>query len=465
MIEMEDLVRLVSLEIQNVKNVVYGMIGFQDDEKGSILGIYGQNGSGKTVVVDCMMMLKCLLSGKRLPSDFYYYIHNESETARVRYGLKMVLKGEEYYGEYEVELRKMDGHGFCISHEQLCAKPVGVAKKRRLATVFEYVRDGKEFFSPRKLYQYFARDLQSMIGFGIGQQSTEHYNEEKRRFEVGSFLFSRQVQRILNQEPENLGWIVDFCQLLSSYGVYDMAVVESGQYGLMALNLDTLPVNIDWPESVRDKPVGVMLKLSDVNVVEKELFPYIEATIRQINLVLQSLVPETQLMIYNDFDKLMEKGKDGVQFEIITIRDGARIPLRYESAGIKKIISISSSLVACYNRASYCLVVDELDSGVYEYLLGECLEVMQGKAKGQMIFTSHNLRPLEVLPNESLVYTTVNPSLRYIKTTYIKNTQNKRLSYLRNIKLGGQKEKLYNDTDIYEIDLAMKKAGRAKSDD
>ena len=40
-------------------------------------------------------------------------------------------------------------------------------------------------------------------------------------------------------------------------------------------------------------------------------------------------------------------------------------------------------------------MIDELDSGIYEYLLGECLEVMQDKAKGQLIFTSHNLRPLE----------------------------------------------------------------------
>ena len=37
-----------------------------------------------------------------------------------------------------------------------------------------------------------------------------------------------------------------------------------------------------------------------------------------------------QLEIYNAFDKLMENGKDGIQFEIITLRGGARIPLLYE---------------------------------------------------------------------------------------------------------------------------------------
>ena len=59
----------------------------------------------------------------------------------------------------------------------------------------------------------------------------------------------------------------------------------------------------------------------------------------------------------------------------------------------------------------------------------------------------------------------MNPNNRYIKSAYIKNEQNMRLSYLRNIKLGGQKEKLYNETNIYEMELAMRRAGRVGKHD
>ena len=239
-----------------------------------------------------------------------------------------------------------------------------------------------------------------------------------------------------------------------------MAVIENEYNALLALNLDMIPVNISWPSHMKASTKGIILRLTDINVVPKEIYSYVENTIEQINIVMKALIPEIQLEICNTFEKLMNNGKDGVQFEIITLRDGARIPLLYESAGIKKLISICSNLVACYNRESYCLVVDELDSGIYEYLLGECLEVMQERAKGQLIFTSHNLRPLEVLENDLLIYTTVNSENRYIKSAYIKNTQNTRLSYLRSIKLGGQKEKLYNKTNIYEIERAMRKAGK-----
>ena len=56
-------------------------------------------------------------------------------------------------------------------------------------------------------------------------------------------------------------------------------------------------------------------------------------------------------------------------------------------------------------------------------LLGELLRIMQNSGKGQLIFTSHNLYPLETLESNSIVFTTTNPSARY--TAYQKCAGNK----------------------------------------
>lgn len=56
-IEMKYVVRLLGIEINNIKNVIHGEIEMPQNKKGSILGIYGANGSGKTVVVDCKLCL------------------------------------------------------------------------------------------------------------------------------------------------------------------------------------------------------------------------------------------------------------------------------------------------------------------------------------------------------------------------------------------------------------------------
>ena len=74
--EMKYVIRLLGMEINNIKNVIHGEIEMPQNKKGSILGIYGANGSGKTVIVDCMVLLKYLLSGRQIPSNFYYYINN-----------------------------------------------------------------------------------------------------------------------------------------------------------------------------------------------------------------------------------------------------------------------------------------------------------------------------------------------------------------------------------------------------
>ncbi len=456
----QTVVRLIAMEIDHVKNVKHGQLEFSKSRKGSILGIYGQNGSGKTVVVDCMVLLKCLLEGRRIPPSFFYYINSESDTAHVRYCFEIKTDAQVIYAEYEVELLKNGASSFCISKEKLSMRDCIEGKRTKLTPVFDYHKGEKELFRPLKYFSYFERDIESMVALGIARQVTENFNEEKQVSEVGSFLFSKRAQDIFAKEKGEIEKISYLSGILQAYGLYDLTVIENAYYALLALNLDAIPINIDWPDAVKTQPSGIVLRLTDVNVVPKTIYPYVSGTIEQINIVMKSLIPDLKLEIYNAFDKLMENGKDGVQFEIITTRGNARIPLLYESAGIKKLISICSSLVACYNRESYCLVVDELDSGVYEYLLGECLEVMQDKAKGQLIFTSHNLRPLEVLDNEFLIYTTVNPENRYIKSAYIKNTQNMRLSYLRSIKLGGQKEKLYNETNIYEMELAMRRAGK-----
>ena len=99
---MRHIIRLSTLEIENIKNVQYGKIEFARGKKGSILGIYGQNGSGKTVVVDCMVMLKCLLSGRRMPARFYHYINALAETARVQYGFEIWTDAKTMYAVYVI---------------------------------------------------------------------------------------------------------------------------------------------------------------------------------------------------------------------------------------------------------------------------------------------------------------------------------------------------------------------------
>ncbi|MCT6903355.1 MAG: ATP-binding protein, partial [Lactobacillus sp.] len=128
--------------------------------------------------------------------------------------------------------------------------------------------------------------------------------------------------------------------------------------------------------------------------------------IEQSNQVLSAIIPGLTIKINIITKQMMDSGEQGIRFEFLSQRGEQELPLRTESEGILKIISILSVLIAVYNNPNACVVIDELDSGVFEYLLGELLTVIDEDGKGQLIFTSHNLRVLEVLAIKNLWFTT-----------------------------------------------------------
>ena len=66
-------VRLGGISIHNFKNVLEGSLSFINTRKAykaSIVGLYGQNGSGKTALIDALELLKYVLCGRPIPEKF-----------------------------------------------------------------------------------------------------------------------------------------------------------------------------------------------------------------------------------------------------------------------------------------------------------------------------------------------------------------------------------------------------------
>ena len=154
----------------------------------------------------------------------------------------------------------------------------------------------------------------------------------------------------------------------------------------------------------------------------------------------------------------IREGKDGVS--LFSLKNGSPIPLRSESEGIIKLISLISILIFVYNERGSALIIDELDASIYEYLLGELMEVFRYGAAGQLILTSHNLRILEMIDRRSLIISTRNPDEKYMRLPdSVPDTENLRSYYLRNVLLSDD-GKLSAQTDPHEIARALRKAWR-----
>lgn len=234
-----------------------------------------------------------------------------------------------------------------------------------------------------------------------------------------------------------------------SFFFYDdvLSLLERNQYDYIDLSI-----------------VHELIKFGRINLFAEQRVPLqhydlVTKIIDQINCVMNTIIPGLQISI-EDEEEVKPGGRKYKKIRFLEHRANDTFSLEYESAGIKRIISIMSVLVAMVNNPAVCLVVDEFDSGVFEYLLGQLLQVIDTSAKGQFIFTSHNLHALEGLPKEKIIFSTADPKNRYTTLKGLGNSNNLRDVYLKAVFLGTKEKELYASTDITAIKRAFRKAGR-----
>ena len=209
----------------------------------------------------------------------------------------------------------------------------------------------------------------------------------------------------------------------------------------------------------------VLSPSNDKFLLSEERYKKRVAVFDNINKVLTQVIPGLTINLKEISKDLTKDGEMGHVVRFMACRNGKETPICFESDGVRRIISMLALIVLAYNNPSVTLVIDEFDAGIYEYLIGEILQSFEESGKGQLIFTSHNLRPLELINKKFIVFTTTNPDNRYYRFKGLTSTSNLRDSYLREIIIGEQDEELYTETRMFEIESAMRKAGKESNED
>ena len=246
------------------------------------------------------------------------------------------------------------------------------------------------------------------------------------------------------------------------FGNIELFVINTANAGLISLNTQPLVFKIRSKENEAKGTLGTIALLIDKpSIIPEDMYHVTETVIENMNIVLEKIIPGLTIAVKDLGNQTMPNGMIGKRVELVSRKNSREIPLKYESEGIKKIVSILQLLVVVYNQESITVAIDELDSGVFEYLLGEILRIISEKGKGQLIFTSHNLRPLETIDRGFVAFTTTNPDKRYIRLANVKENHNLRDFYYRDIMLGEQDEAVYDLTNNAEIALAFREAGES----
>lgn len=435
-------IKLRSVIIENVKNVEYGKIDFYNKNGFlNVTGIYGQNGSGKTTLVDVLAIVQRLLQGESLSINDVGMLNNQLEA-------KVFIEIEE------IGQKILQYQFFLKKQEDEYTTSIQVIKEIITTKVLE------KYKSFRKLVEY-SFESEGIIQFNrkeelIGKEALEileMVSQENRTSFLFNGNFSKRIEKEekLNELGEAIHTFKEFAQNLRIY--------TSEYAGLISANI-VAPVGIHYKKGKEEIRGLLPFHLrGEEGYVPRRLLSVYQRALKQMNLLLPEIIPGLTIEMLERDVRLGRNNEEEIKLEFLSNREGRKFSLYYESDGIKKIIGVISYLVEVYNNPSIIAIIDELDSGIYEYLLGELIEVMSTGAKGQLIFTSHNLRVLEVLSANKILFSTANPKNRYIRMKGIKRTNNLRDLYLRSVQLGGQEETLYQGKSSASLRIALMRAG------
>ncbi|GED65983.1 AAA family ATPase [Lysinibacillus fusiformis] len=439
------IIKIKKIKLKNLRNVRHGevtlAVSFETFLQANVVGLYGQNGSGKTTIVDAFGLLKTLISGwlaeVKLPSQEKRLILAGEDTASLDFEFLVENQFGTFFVHYYVELQE-DQHRLYTTLERLTYRENDKGKRSKV--LMAMTEKGIQIRNSNLPDMSEQARIQLLV---IQQLARKEYR---------SFLFHKDLKPLLQERLTE-----QEIQLIKNIAVdfnRDLHVVNNQNIAPL-FEERIMPFSIHLEKTRGQIPYDLK---GPALLPEDEFYALCEV-IEQSNRVLAAIIPGLTIKINIITKQTMDDGGQGIRFEFLSQRGEQELPLRTESEGILKIISILSVLIAVYNNPNACVVIDELDSGVFEYLLGELLTVIDEDGKGQLVFTSHNLRVLEVLAIKNLWFTTTNENHRYMQLKGIKEINNARDVYLRAIQLGGQDEEVYKETKTFKIKRAFRKAG------
>lgn len=427
------MMRLERLELHDVRGVQHGVIDFTTQPAGgSVMGIYGPNGSGKTSVIEAMRILRLLLSGARLqdePSAAFIRKGGSQATLNATFGIPSgsVL--------YSVALDDSQ-YGLHVTRETVAFRRTddGRARLRVLADCAIRWDDAsappKPTFHPTGPW----RSLDSMRNMAGTFQLEAMLASEQSSSILFSPGFAAHLE-ITRDALERLGDgmpaskrnalndtllpLIDVTSRLSAFaadGMLSVTAMDGGihfGHALIIRGASVHALDADHPPIL---PAGIR--------------PAVERMVAQVNTALPSIIPGMILRAGMEPD-VMNDGSDGIRVTFRTVRDGMEIPFREETAGIRGIVGILPPLIRMFADPDACVAVDGLDSSMFELLFGDLTQTLAERGCGQLVFTAHDLRALETMPRDSITFATSDPDHRFIGAREMRGDGNLRDMYIR----------------------------------
>ena len=431
---------------KSLKNIEFNL-NKTKNKTNQFISIYGENGSGKTNIVELFKLLQQATMSRtidiamnKVPKEFWriqeemsnqlptevrqifqlsfnlreYRMLDEEEATEVEYGFKINDKEGFYYIKFNDE----------IIEEKLYY----MAGKQR-AYLFQINKEDNKINKNLNKNIFFNGKYTEELIDGIDKYWGKYTFLSLLSFEI----IEKNKDYINNNISKNILEVIDKIWLMTVH-------VDKGA-------LKIIPDNFGKLKKLNNIQKGIVKKdkLSEIKKYENVLNIFFTQAYADIKEVIYEINEEEDRIHYELYFNKMIGGQ---------IRS---IPSRLESDGTRRILNQFDTIIG--SLLGETVILDEIDNGIHDVLMKNIIMSIKDEITGQLVITTHNTLLLEILPKENIYILSTdydgNKMINSIKDYGIKiqKNNNARDLYFKGI-FGGIPTTNY--IDFEEIKYALK---------
>lgn len=354
------------------------------------ISIYGENGSGKTNIVELFKLLQQSTMSRatdiamnKMPKEFWKIQEEMSDQlpTEIRQIFQLSFNLKEYRMLDEEDTTEIE-YGFKINNED----------------GFYYIKFDDEIIE-EKLY-YMAGKQRAYL-FQINKEN----NKIIKNLNKNIFINEKYNEELIDGIDKYWGKYT-FLSLLSfetieknkdyiDNNISKNIIEVIDRIWLMTVHVDKGALKIIPDGFVKVRKLNNIQK----GIVKKDKLPEIKKYENVLNIFFTQAYADIKEVKYEINEK-----EDRIHYELYFNKmiggQIKSIPSRLESDGTRRILNQFDTIIG--SLLGETVIIDEIDNGIHDVLMKNIIMSIKDEITGQLIITTHNTLLLEVLPKENI---------------------------------------------------------------
>lgn len=387
------------------------------------ISIYGENGSGKTNIVELFKLLQQVTMARttdiamnKMPKEFWKIQEEMSDQlpTEIRQIFQLSLNLKEYRMidekeateiEYGFKINNKEGFYYIKFDDEIIEEKLYYTAGKQRAYLFEIKKEDSKIIKNLNKNIFINEKYNEELIDGIDKYWGKYTFLSLLSFET----IEKNKDYIDNNISKNIIEVID-------------------KIWLMTVHVDKGALKIIPDGFVKVRKLNNIQK----GIVKKDKLPEIKKYENVLNIFFTQAYADIKEVKYEINEK-----EDRIYYELYFNKmiggQIKSIPSRLESDGTRRILNQFDTIIG--SLLGETVILDEIDNGIHDVLMKNIIMSIKDEITGQLIITTHNTLLLEILPKENI----------YILSTDYNG--NKRISSIKEYGIKIQKNN--NARDLY----------------